>query len=286
MASGVARSGYAVGIWQSCRFGLSLGDAADASIVDVASDTSAAALDTGPATGWLLPRPPERRSAGRADVARSARLAARPAPAARSARTDRGHPRLQEPRRNSLTQQGEIMGSIKSSLFISLDGVIESPETWHFDYFNDEMGAVIGELMGGSDATLLGRQTYDEFAAYWPNADPEDPITGQMNGSRKYVVSTTLSDAAWQNSTLISGDVRSELTKLKQDSNLGTTGSATLVRWLLEEGLVDELHLLVHPVVVGHGKKLFADGAKVPLRLLSATPFTTGVLHLVYAPAG
>lgn len=177
------------------------------------------------------------------------------------------------------------MGSIKSSLFISLDGVIERPETWHFGYFNDEMGAVVGELMGGSDATLLGRQTYDEFAGYWPDADPSDPITGQMNGSRKYVVSTTLTDAAWENSTLISGDVKAELAKLKQDSNLGTTGSATLVRWLLEEALVDELHLLVHPLVVGHGKKLFADGAKVPLTLVSATTFTTGVLHLVYAPA-
>jgi dihydrofolate reductase len=177
------------------------------------------------------------------------------------------------------------VGSIKSSLFISLDGVIERPETWHFGYFNDEMGAVVGELMGGSDATLLGRQTYDEFAGYWPDADPSDPITRQMNGSRKYVVSTTLTDAAWENSTLISGDVKAELAKLKQDSNLGTTGSATLVRWLLEEGLVDELHLLVHPVVVGHGKKLFADGAKVPLTLVSATTFTTGVLHLVYTPA-
>jgi dihydrofolate reductase len=177
------------------------------------------------------------------------------------------------------------VGSIKSSLFISLDGVIERPETWHFGYFNDEMGAVVGELMGGSDATLLGRQTYDEFAGYWPDADPSDPITGQMNGSRKYVVSTTLTDAAWENSTLISGDVKAELAKLKQDSNLGTTGSATLVRWLLEEGLIDELHLLVHPVVVGHGKKLFADGPKVPLTLVSATTFTTGVLHLVYAPA-
>ncbi len=176
------------------------------------------------------------------------------------------------------------MGSIKASLFISLDGVIESPETWHFDYFNDEMGAVIGELMGDSDATLLGRQTYDEFAGYWPNADPNDPITGQMNGSRKYVVSTTLTEATWQNSSVISGDVKAELTKLKQDTRLGTTGSATLVRWLLEQGLVDELHLLVHPVVVGHGKKLFADGAKVPLKLVSATTFTTGVLHLVYAP--
>jgi dihydrofolate reductase len=177
------------------------------------------------------------------------------------------------------------MGSIKSSLFISLDGVIESPETWHFDYFNDEMGAVVGELMGGSDATLLGRQTYDEFAGYWPNADPDDPITGQMNGARKYVVSNTLTDATWENSTVIRGDVAVELTRLKQDVRLGTTGSASLVRWLLEHGLVDELHLLVHPVVVGHGKRLFTDGAKVPLELRSATTFTTGVLHLVYAPA-
>jgi len=191
---------------------------------------------------------------------------------------------LQQPGRNALTHQGGIMGSIKSSLFISLDGVIEAPETWHFDYFNDEMGAAVGELMGGSDATLLGRQTYDEFAGYWPNADPDDPFTAQMNGARKYVVSNTLTDTTWENSTVISGDVKAELTRLKQDTRLGTTGSATLVRWLLEEGLVDELHLLVHPVVVGHGKKLFADGAKVPLRLVSATTFTTGVLHLVYAP--
>lgn len=176
------------------------------------------------------------------------------------------------------------MGSIKSGLFISLDGVIESPETWHFDYFNDEMGAAVGELMAGREAMLLGRQTYDEFAGYWPNADPNDPITAQMNGSRKYVVSNTLTDATWENSTVISGDVKAELTKLKQNARLSTTGSATLVRWLLEEGLVDELHLLVHPVVVGHGKKLFADGAKVPLKLVSATTFATGVLHLVYAP--
>ena len=146
------------------------------------------------------------------------------------------------------------------------------------------MGAAVGDLMAGNDAMLLGRQTYDEFAGYWPNADPNDPITGQMNGSRKYVVSNTLTDASWENSSVVNGDVKAELTKLKQDNQLGTTGSATLVRWMLEEGLVDELHLLVHPVVVGQGKKLFADGAKVPLKLVSATTFTTGVLHLVYAP--
>ena len=177
------------------------------------------------------------------------------------------------------------MGSIKAGLFISLDGVIESPETWHFDYWNDEMGEAVGALMDGNDAMLLGRRTYDGFAAYWPDADPDDPITKQMNTARKYVVSNTLTEATWENSTIVSGDVKAELTKLKQDQNLGTTGSAVLVRWLLEQELVDELHLLVHPVVIGKGQKLFEDGEKVPLSLVSATPFSTGVVHLVYGPA-
>jgi dihydrofolate reductase len=177
------------------------------------------------------------------------------------------------------------MGSITSSLFISLDGVIEAPETWHFPYFDDQMGAVISEVMNRTDATLLGRQSYDEFAAYWPNADPGDPMTAVMNGARKYVVSTTLTEPTWENSSVISGDVHAELTKLKADTRLGTTGSATLVRWLLEQGLVDELHLLVHPIVVGHGKKLFADGATVPLKLLSSTTFDSGVVYLVYTRA-
>jgi dihydrofolate reductase len=177
------------------------------------------------------------------------------------------------------------MGFIKSGLFISLDGVIEAPETWHFPYFDDQMGAVVGGLMSGNDATLLGRQTYDEFAAHWPNADPSEPMTGIMNSARKYVVSNSMSEAAWENSSVISGDVAAELTRLKADTRLGTTGSATLVRWMLEQGLIDELHLLVHPIVVGHGKKLFADGATVPLKLVSSTTFDTGVLHLVYAAA-
>jgi dihydrofolate reductase len=177
------------------------------------------------------------------------------------------------------------MGFIKSSLFISVDGVIEKPDAWHFPYFDDQMGAVVGQLMGETDATLLGRRTYDEFASYWPTADPADPITGVMNGARKYVVSTTLTDPSWQNTTVVNGDVKAELTKIKSTTRLGTTGSATLVRGLLEQGLVDELHLLVHPIVVGHGKKLFADGATVPLKLVDSTTFGTGVLHLVYANA-
>jgi dihydrofolate reductase len=177
------------------------------------------------------------------------------------------------------------MGSIKASLFISLDGVIESPETWHFPYFDDAMGAAVGALMGGAEATLLGRHTYEEFAAHWPKADPADPMTAMMNGARKYVVSSTLTEATWENTTLVSGDVAAELTALKATTHLGTTGSATLVRRLLEQGLVDELHLLVHPIVVGHGAKLFTDGATVPLKLISSDTFPSGVVHLVYAAA-
>src|SRR5258708_17889683 len=158
------------------------------------------------------------------------------------------------------------MGSINAGLFIALDGVVEAPQTWHFEYFNDEMGAAVGGMMTGSDAMLLGRQTYDEFASYWPRADPADPTTAQMNGTPKYVVSTTLEKADWQNSTVVSGDVKAELPKLKQDKQLGVTGSPTLVRWLLQQGLIDELHLLVHPVAVGAGKRLFEPSRKGGLR--------------------
>ncbi len=174
------------------------------------------------------------------------------------------------------------MGYIRAGLFISLDGVIEAPETWHFPYFDDQMGAAVGALMGGNDATLLGRVTYDEFAAFWPKADPADPMTQAMNGGRKYVVSTTRTGAEWENTAVIG---LSELTVLKKTTKLGITGSATLVRSLLDLGLVDELHLLVHPIVVGHGKKLFTDGATVPLTLVSSDTFGSGVVHLVYAPA-
>ena len=177
------------------------------------------------------------------------------------------------------------MRKLTAGLFISLDGVVQDPDQWHFPYFNDEMGAAVGALMGESEATLLGRHTYDEFAAYWPNADPNDPFTAVMNGARKYVVSTTIEEAGWENSTVVNGDVKAELEKLTKQTSLGTTGSATLVQWLLEQGLVDELHLLVHPIVVGKGKKLFADGAQVPLELKSSTQFSTGVMHLVYVPA-
>lgn len=177
------------------------------------------------------------------------------------------------------------MGHIKAGLFVSVDGVVEAPETWHFPYFDDDMGAVVGGLMD-NDATLLGRVTYEGFAEYWPAADPADPTTELMNSAKKYVVSNTLTETAWQNSTLIPGDAAFEaLTKLKADTRMGVTGSVSLVRWLLEQGLLDELHLLVHPIVVGHGQRLFADGATMPLRLVSSVAFGSGVVHTVYAGA-
>lgn len=174
------------------------------------------------------------------------------------------------------------MGSITAGLFISLDGVVEAPDKWHFEYFNEEMGAAVGALMGSRDAMLLGRRTYEEFAAYWPTADPNDPMTASMNGTPKYVVSATLDAPTWENTTVVDGDA---VAKLKLEHHLGVTGSGTLVMWLLGQRLLDELHLFVHPVALGSGKRLFVDGSKVPLTLASSTTFRTGVLHSMYTPA-
>ena len=178
------------------------------------------------------------------------------------------------------------MGFIRSSLFISLDGVFEAPDTWHFPYFDDEMGAAVGQLMSETDATLVGRNTYDEFASYWPDADPSDPITEVMNGARKYVVSDSLDEPTWQNTTAISGDRAGS-------SSPGSSSTPVSARpaagpWsagCCEKGLLDELHLLIHPIVVGHGKKLFTEGPTTPLGLVASTTFSTGVVHPVYAPA-
>jgi dihydrofolate reductase len=179
------------------------------------------------------------------------------------------------------------MRKIVSGLFISLDGVIEDANEWTGPWFNQEVGQAVGSMIAAQDAMLLGRVTYDEFAAHWPQQTGE--MADAMNGTVKYVVSGTLKSADWQNSSLIRGDhAAAEIAALKQQSgkNIGMTGSATLVGWLLREGLLDELHLLVFPVVLGHGKRLFAspDG-KVPLKLLDSATYQTGVVHLTYAKA-
>jgi dihydrofolate reductase len=176
---------------------------------------------------------------------------------------------------------------IKSNFFISLDGVVESPHQWHFPYFNDEMGAAVAAAFATADAFLMGRVLYEEWAAYWPE-HADEPFGDVINSIKKYVVSNSLQAAEWENSEIISGDVAQQLINLKaQDGvDIAMSGSPTTVRWLLREGLVDELNLLIHPIAVGEGMaRLFpTNEPRIPLELLSAETFKTGVLNLRYAP--
>jgi dihydrofolate reductase len=177
---------------------------------------------------------------------------------------------------------------IRSYFFISLDGVVEAPDQWHFPYLDDEMQAAISAGFQTADALLMGRVLYDEWAAYWPEHGDE-PVGDVMNSIQKYVVSNSLQAAEWQNSEIISGDVARKLSEIKaQDGgDITMSGSATTVRWLLREGLLDELNLLVHPIVVGDGlARLFPpDEPAIPLELLSSQTFKSGVLNLSYARA-
>jgi len=179
------------------------------------------------------------------------------------------------------------MGRIVSNFFISLDGVVESPDKWHFPYFDDAMGAIIGQGMETSRAFLMGRKLYDEWSSYWPEQGPDVPFSEFINTVPKYVLSTTLKEPKWQNTTVISGDVAAELQAVKDstDGDLTMSGSATTARWLLANGLLDELALLVHPIAVGSGQRLFEDATTYPLKLLSSATLDSGVLHLRYAPA-
>jgi dihydrofolate reductase len=177
---------------------------------------------------------------------------------------------------------------IKSYFFISLDGVVESPDKWHFRYFDDEMGDAVGAGFATADALLMGRVLYDEWAAYWPE-HADQPFGDVMNSIKKYVVSNSLQTAEWQNSEIVNGDVAQKLTDIKaQDGgDITMSGSATTVRWLLREGLLDELNLLVHPLVVGDGMaRLFPpDESSIRLALQSSQTFKSGVLNLSYVPA-
>ena len=173
---------------------------------------------------------------------------------------------------------------------LSLDGVMESPEEWAFSYSNDEMEEANASGMAASDAMLLGRVTYQEFASYWPYQDSADqPFTDYLNNTPKFVVSTTLEEPLqWQNSTLIEGNVAEEITTLKQQpgKDIGIVGSGALVRSLLRDDLLDELRLMVHPVVMGSGKRLFEEGGdRKALELVDSKTFGTGVLYLTYQPA-
>jgi dihydrofolate reductase len=178
---------------------------------------------------------------------------------------------------------------IKSHFFISLDGVVEAPDKWHFPYFDDEMGEVVGAGFASTDAMLMGRVLYDEWAAYWPE-HADDPFGSVMNSMKKYVVSSSLQSAEWQNSEVVRGDEAARRLadiKAQDGGDIALSGSATTVRWLLREGLLDELNLLVHPIVVGDGlARLFPpDEPTVPLELLRSETFKSGVLNLSYGPA-
>ncbi|WP_159921033.1 MULTISPECIES: dihydrofolate reductase family protein [Nocardia] len=190
------------------------------------------------------------------------------------------------------------MRKITAGLFVALDGVVEDPQDWHFPYFDDAMGAAVDAQLGAADTLLLGRRTYNSFAGAWPEREqaggPDAVFAKKLGDARKIVVTRQDLDFTWRNSEVIDGDLIEAATALKNEpgGDIGISGSVSVVRQLLAVGLLDELHLLVHPIAVGKGERLFEDGAQtIPLRLLSSQTFETGVLHLVYtrdeaAPAG
>ena len=183
------------------------------------------------------------------------------------------------------------MGAIKVHEFTTVDGVVDAP-MWTMDYgFPDDLAASIGTLTASSTGILLGRTTYQMFAPAWSTRTVEDdPGAPFFNDTRKYVVSSTLTDAEadWNNTELLGGYDAGRIAKLKGEveGDLYVSGSATLVRALLADGLVDELHLYVYPVTVSEGIRLFREGDPgLPLALLGAETMSNGVVHLTYGPA-
>ncbi len=176
------------------------------------------------------------------------------------------------------------MRKVVSGVFISLDGVTEAPNEWQFDSFDEDLGTEMGAMIAETDAILLGRVTYQEWADYWPTSTDE-PFASFINNTPKYVVSTTLNSVDWQNSTLLKGNLAEELARLKAQpgKTITVTGSPTLVRSLLEQDLLDELTLMIHPVVAGKGKRLFPNGGDLKrLQLVSHKMTGSGVAILTY----
>ena len=186
----------------------------------------------------------------------------------------------------------ETMRKITAGLFISLDGVVEEPGEWHFPYFNEEMGAAVEASLGAADTVLFGRKTYDSFAGAWPEreeAGEEDAgLAKALGDARKIVVSNQKLEFTWRNSEQLEGVLVEAVTALKNEpgADIAMSGSVSVVRQLLAAGLLDELHLLVHPIAVRKGMRLFDQNeTPIPLRLISSDTFKTGVLNLVYGPA-
>jgi dihydrofolate reductase len=184
------------------------------------------------------------------------------------------------------------MSRIVAQEFVSLDGVMEAPDKWQLpNGLFDEvgMGAYVGEAFTRAEALLLGRRTYEEFAGFWPQQPDSDPFAAIFNSLTKYVVTKTLRDLEWKNSKRIDGDLVAEVTKLKRrpGGDILIIGSAQLVSGLTSKRLIDEYQLIVHPIVVGRGKQLFAQGIDPTLfELIDTKTFSTGVAALRLKPKG
>jgi len=181
------------------------------------------------------------------------------------------------------------MGTIKVHEFIALDGIFDDP-SWTAEFgFDPKMGEALGAVMGSCQAILLGRRTFEMFAPAWSTRTAEeDPGAPFMNQSPKYVVSGSLQTADWSNSTILGPYSADTIRALKDkiDGGIYVSGSGTLVRAMLADGLADELHLFVYPVARGAGQRLFADnGPATKLALSGSEAYSNGVLHLTYTPA-
>jgi dihydrofolate reductase len=175
------------------------------------------------------------------------------------------------------------MGKVVAVEYVTLDGVFEEP-SWSGPYFNDELGAWQGRNMQEADALLLGRRTYEGFAAAWPSI-PDDQGGREMNGLAKWVATTTLTEPQW-NAQFLRGEVSEAVAELKKtDATLLINGSAELLNHLTRHNLVDEFRIMFYPVVVGEGRKLWHDGTKVALRLTETWTTKTGVQVVTYVPA-
>lgn len=170
--------------------------------------------------------------------------------------------------------------------FMTLDGVVESPQDWSFPYWSDETAKFKWDELLATDAHLLGRVTYEGFAAAWPDRTDAQGFADRMNSLPKYVVSTSLKKAEWNNSHIIKTNIVDEIAKLKKQSggDILVAGSMTLIRTLMEHDLVDEYRLLTYPIVLGKGKRLFSDAMAALFRLTESKPMGSGVVLLRYEP--
>jgi dihydrofolate reductase len=180
----------------------------------------------------------------------------------------------------------ELMRKIVVTEFITVDGVIEEPQKWSFPYWNDEIAKFKNDELAAADALLLGRTTYDGFAKAWPGRKDEEGFAERMNSYPKYVVSKTLKDPEWNNTHVFAEHFAGDIAKLKEEQgkDILIFGSGQLVNTLLELGLVDQIQLMVYPIALGKGKRLFRDENETKLELKRSKQFDTGVVLLVYEP--